>query len=62
MLDVDTSAAILRWMETSIVPDGIDSQVWEQWTEDGCMGRIEADGVPVTAPMLGRWARTGALR
>ncbi len=62
MLDVDTSAAIIRWMETALVPEGIDSQRWEQWTDDGCTARIEADGVPVTPLMLGRWARTGALR
>ena len=61
MLDVDTSAAILRWMETALVPDGIELDRWERWLDDGCRGRIEADGVPVTPAMLGRWARTGAL-
>jgi hypothetical protein len=62
MLDVDTSAAIIRWMDTALVPDGIDPEQWRQWADDGCRGRIEADGVVVTPAMLGRWARTGALR
>lgn len=62
MLDVDTSAAIIRWMETGLVPDGIDPEQWRHWADDGCRGRIEADGVPLTSALLGRWARTGALR
>jgi len=62
MLDVQTSAALLRWMETALVPDGIDPDLWRQWAEDGCRGQIEADGVPVTPDMLGRWARSGTLR
>ena len=62
MLDADTSAALIRWMETAVVPDGIDRDRWQHWVDEGCSERIEADGVPVTAAMLGRWARTGALR
>jgi hypothetical protein len=62
MLDVDTSAAILRWMETAHVPEGVSAQRWEQWIDDGCRGHVEANGVPVTPAMLGTWARTGSLR
>jgi hypothetical protein len=42
MLDVETSAAILRWMETALVPDGVDPNAWERWLDAGCKGRIEA--------------------
>jgi hypothetical protein len=62
LLDVETSAAILRWMETAFVPDGITPERWEQWVDGGCQGQIEANGVPVTSAMLGRWAQTGSLR
>jgi len=62
MLDADTSAAILRWMESAFVPDGVNPQRWEQWIDGGCRGHIEANGVSVTPAMLGNWARTGSLR
>ena len=62
MLDVQTSAALIRWLETALVPQGIDPELWRRWAEDGCRGRIEVDGVPVTPDMLGRWARSGTLR
>ncbi len=62
VLDVETSAAILRWLETARVPDGIDPQRWERWAEGGCTQPLDVDGVTVTPAMLGRWARTGALR
>lgn len=61
LLDVDTSAAILHWMETGTVPSGIDATRWESWVDSGCKGSLDADGVPVTPAMLGRWARTGSL-
>ena len=61
-LDADTSAAILRWMETALVPDGVDPANWEEWLDGGCMGPIEANGVPLTPEMLGRWARDGVLQ
>ena len=62
ILDVDTSAAILRWMDTAAVPDGIPLDVWETWADDGCRGVLHASGVPVTPSMLGHWARSGSLR
>lgn len=62
MLDVETSAALLRWMETAAAPDGIDPERWRHWAENGCRGRIDADGGPVTPAMLGHWGRTGSLR
>lgn len=62
MLDVDTSAAMIRWMDTAVVPEGIDPEQWRHWADDGCRGTLEARRVPVTAAMLGHWARTGALR
>ena len=62
MLDVQTSAALLRWMETALVPDGIDPELWARWAEDGCRGALEAHGARVTPDMLGRWARSGTLR
>jgi hypothetical protein len=61
MLDVETSAAILRWLETAEVPDGIEPGRWERWANDGCRGPIEANGVRVTAAMLGHWARSGSI-
>ena len=36
LLDVDTSAAILRWMETGSIPHGIDVERWAQWLDGGC--------------------------
>lgn len=62
MLDSDTSAAILRWLETADVPDGIDRTAWEAWAEGGCRGPIECRGVAVTSGMLAHWARTGTLQ
>ena len=59
MLDVDTSAAIIRWMESALLPEGVEPEAWQRWADDGCRGRIEADGVPLTPAMLGRWARIG---
>jgi hypothetical protein len=62
MLDSDTSAAILRWLETAEVPDGIDRAAWETWADGGCRGPIESRGVAVTRAMLANWARTGTLQ
>jgi hypothetical protein len=62
MLDVETSSALLRWMETAVVPDGIRVEDWEDWMDNGCRGRLEAGGEAVTPAMLGRWARSGVLR
>src|SRR5262245_15712011 len=31
ILDPDTSAAILRWMETGGVPEGVSAKDWEDW-------------------------------
>ena len=62
LLDVDTSAAILRWLETGAVPDGLEPSQWERWVDGGCQGQLEVDGMPVSTTMLGRWALTGALR
>jgi hypothetical protein len=62
ILDVDTSAAILHWMETALVPDGIRAGEWEQWVDAGCRESLYARGLPVTPLMLGRWARSGSLR
>jgi hypothetical protein len=62
ILDADTSAAILRWMETAIVPGGIRPDDWESWIDGGCRARLHADGLPVTPAMLGQWARSGTLR
>jgi hypothetical protein len=28
MLDADTSAAVIRWLETARVPDGVDPERW----------------------------------
>jgi hypothetical protein len=62
MLDVETSAAVLRWMEIALVPDGIVPEEWERWVKGGCRGSLELDGALVTPAMLGRWARTGILK
>jgi hypothetical protein len=62
ILDADTSAAILRWMETALVPDGIRPDDWERWVDSGCQASLQADGLPVTPVMLGQWARSGSLR
>jgi hypothetical protein len=62
LLDADTSAALLRWMETGAVPQGVDAQEWEKWADSGCQGSIESHGEALSPAMLGRWARTGALR
>lgn len=62
ILDVDTSAAILRWMDTNVLPDGILADDWVRWIDGGCRGSLRAGAVPVTPVMLGRWAQTGTLR
>jgi len=62
LLDPETSAAVLRWMETSTVPEGIARADWERWLDAGCVEPLEAEGRPVTPTMLGRWARSGSLR
>jgi hypothetical protein len=62
LLDADTSAAILHWMETGAVPPGIDRDRWERWADDGCRGRLEVGDELVTSAMLGQWARGGRLR
>lgn len=62
LLDADTSAAVLRWMETGHAPDGIDPRSWESWLDSGCIAELTADGAVVTSSMLGRWARFGSLR
>jgi hypothetical protein len=62
ILDVDTSAAILRWMESDLVPDGVGVDAWELWVEAGCKGALVANALPITSVMLGRWARSGSLR
>lgn len=62
ILDADTSAAILHWMETALVPDGIGADEWEHWMDSGCRGRLESQGSQVTSAMLGCWARSGVLR
>ena len=62
ILDVDTSAAVMCWLETARVPEGIRSDEWERWVDGGCRGAIHAAGVVVTSTMLGNWARTGSLR
>jgi hypothetical protein len=62
ILDADTSAAILRWMETATVPNGVSADQWEKWMAGGCKGRLRAHGKIVTTAMLGSWANSGALR
>ena len=63
ILDEQTSAAILVWMETSLLPDGLTLEVWERWIEGGCRGGLEAEGRQLTPEQLGRWARScGAPR
>jgi hypothetical protein len=62
MLDADTSAAILRWMDTGLVPKGVDPHDWDSWIAEGCGGSLRAQGVAMTTTMLGRWARSGASR
>jgi hypothetical protein len=61
LLDADTSAALLRWMETGTVPDGVDADQWEAWADAGCEGSIESHDEALSPAMLGRWARTGSL-
>ena len=63
LLDSDTSAALLVWMETARVPDGISAADWDRWIEGECQGAlVDATGSSVTPAMLGRWARSGLLR
>jgi len=62
VLDPETSAAVMRWMETALVPDGIDASVWGRWVDGGCRGGLEVNGASVTTAMLGEWARSGTLR
>jgi hypothetical protein len=61
MLDPETSAAIIRWLEIAVTPAAIDPDRWQHWVDKGCSGEIDATGAPVTPAMLGHWARTGAL-
>lgn len=61
LLDTNTSAALMRWLETGDVPDGVDAEQWEAWADAGCEGSIESHGNPLSSAMLGRWARTGSL-
>jgi len=61
MLDAETSAALMRWLETAILPAGVDAEQWRRWVDGGCRLPLEADGRPVTPAMLGLWARTGTL-
>jgi hypothetical protein len=61
VLDVETSAALLRWLETGEIPEGVDRAEWERWTDEGCRQSVLANGIPLDAPMLGHWARTGRL-
>jgi len=60
-LDTETSAAVLHWMDTAAIPEGISNKDWEAWMDSGCQGRLEANGQPVTPEMLARWARSGLL-
>ncbi len=62
VLDAETSAAIMRWMETALVPGGVDAGVWARWVDGGCRDRLEVNGVSVTTAMLSEWAHSGALR
>jgi hypothetical protein len=62
LLDVDTSAAILRWMETALLPYGLGEEEWERWIDGGCRGRLEVNGQAITPAMLGCWAHSDALR
>lgn len=62
LLDVETSAALLRWMETAEIPDGIPTDLWERWVGDGCRKSLHADALLVTPAMLGQWARSGPAR
>jgi hypothetical protein len=62
ILDVETSAAILRWMDSGLCPPGISSDEWERWVNAGCAGQLEVGGLTVTPSMLGCWARSGSLR
>lgn len=61
VLDDDTSAAIIRWLETARAPEGVDEMDWERWIADGCRGPIHGRRGPLTRAMLGQWARTGSL-
>lgn len=61
ILDAETSAAILHWMQTALTPPGVKVDAWESWIDGGCQGRLDAGGRPVSAAMLGRWARSGIL-
>ncbi|HEU5075342.1 MAG TPA: hypothetical protein VFU02_14225 [Polyangiaceae bacterium] len=61
LLDADTSAALMRWLETGSVPDGVDAEQWEAWADAGCQGSIQRNGNALSPAMLGHWARTGSL-
>jgi hypothetical protein len=54
LLDADTSAAILRWLETGTVPEGVDAEQWEAWADAGCQGTIEHHGDALARPLLAR--------
>lgn len=63
LLGADTSAALLVWMDTAQVPDGIRAADWERWVDGDCQGPLtDATGAPVTPAMLGRWARSCVVR
>jgi len=62
MLDVDTSAAIVRWMETAALPEGVQPDEWDRWLDGGCQEPLRAGGMAVSPTMLGHWARSGSLR
>lgn len=62
MLDGDTSAALIRWLETASVPEGIGVDAWQRWVDGGCQSNLEVDSRRVTPAMLGRWGRSGSLQ
>ena len=61
LLDADTSAALMRWLETGAVPEGVDAGEWEAWADAGCQGPIPSQFGALSPAMLGHWARTGSL-
>ncbi|MGH7284435.1 MAG: hypothetical protein ACRELY_23155 [Polyangiaceae bacterium] len=62
ILDADTSAALLHWMETAHLPEGVDVARWEEWIDGGCKTPLVANGKILTSAMLGSWARAEANR
>lgn len=57
MLDADTSAALIRWLETASVLDGVGVDVWQRWVDGGCQSHLQVEGRRITPAMLGRWGR-----